>query len=224
MSRSSNLGPFDQAVAPLCRTLLTLHRRFTLNSISEDFISAICPSVIFQFLSQPRTTHFQAVKRVFRYLKGTYNLGLHIKPFSNPQLIAYTDAGWACDLDDRKSMGGMCVFLGNNLVSWSSRKQKVVSRSSTESEYRSLSDGSAEIKWLCSLLAEIGLSVKIPSVIWCDNLSATYIATNPVFHARTKHIELDYHFIRDCIAKKCLNVCYVPSKDQIADLFTKGLS
>ena len=168
---------------------------------SLQYLTTTRPDISFavnklsQFLSQPRTVHFQAVKRIFWYLKGTYNLGLCIKPFSNPQLVAYTDADWACDLDDRRSMAGMCVFLGNNLVSWSSRKQKVVSRSSTESEYRSLSDGFAEIKWLVSLLAEIGLIIKRPSIMWCDNLSAKSLAANPIQHARSKHIEVDVHFI-----------------------------
>lgn len=98
-----------------------------------------------QFLSAPTDVHLQGVKRIFRYLKGTHYLGLHLQPCPNFQLVTYTDADWATNPDDRKSSAGFCIFLGDSLVSWSSRKQRVVSRSSTESEYRALADGAAEI-------------------------------------------------------------------------------
>lgn len=94
------------------------------------------------------------------------------------------------DLDDRKSIGGMCTYLGDTLISWASR-------SSTESEYRALADSATELKWLVSLLTEIGLPPKIPSMVWCDNLSAKSLAANPVQHARSKHIEIDVHFVRN---------------------------
>lgn len=140
------------------------------------------------------------------------------------RLTAFTDADWATDIDDRRSMAGCCVFLDNTLISWSSKKQKVVSRSSSESEYRSLADGAAEIKWLYSLLFELGLFLKQPSIIWCDNLSAKALAANPVQHARSKHIEIDVHFIRDMVLSNFVNVRYIPSNQQIADCFTKALT
>jgi len=177
-----------------------------------------------QFLSAPTDEHYQGVKRIFRYLKGSLDYGLMIKSFKSPQFTAFTDADWATDLDDRKSMAGLCVYLGDTLVSWGSRKQRVVSRSSTESEYRALADGVAEIKWLLSLLSELGLVAQQPSMIWCDNLSARALAANPVQHARSKHIEIDVHFIRDMILSGDLTVSYVPSSYQIADCFTKALT
>ena len=121
-------------------------------------------------------------------------------------------------------MAGYCVYLGNSLISWASRKQKVVSRSSTESEYRALADGAAEIRWIHSLLTELGLTVKQPSLIWCDNVSAKALSANPVQHARSKHIEIDLHFVRDMVLSGFLNVRYIPSSQQIADCLTKALS
>uniref|UniRef100_A0A803QCY3 Integrase catalytic domain-containing protein n=1 Tax=Cannabis sativa TaxID=3483 RepID=A0A803QCY3_CANSA len=141
--------------------------------------------------------------------------------------IAYAvnklNTDWACCPDDRKSVAGYCVYLGNTLVSWSSKKQHVVSRSSTESEYRALPHVSAKISWIESLLKEIGFPLKTV-VTWCDNLGASALASNPVFHARKKHIEIDIHFVRDKVLRKELEVRYIPSSDQVADCLTKGLT
>ena len=109
-------------------------------------------------------------------------------------------------------------------MSWSSKKQQVVSRSSTESEYRALAHVAVEISWIESLLNELEFPLILPSVTWCDNLSASALASNPVFHARTKHIEIDIHYVRDKVLQKQLEVRYIPSHDQLADFLTKGLS
>lgn len=124
-----------------------------------------------------------------------YNLG-YIQKSSSTLVSAFSDADWAGSVDDRKSTGGFAIFLGSNLVSWSARKQATVSRSSTESEYKALANATAEIMWIQTLLKE--LQVRSPRVarLWCDNMSAKYLFSNPVFHARTKHIEVDYHFVR----------------------------
>lgn len=148
-----------------------------------------------QFLKCPTTKHWCATKRVLRYLKGTLHHGLHIGQSANLSLIGYSDADWACCPDDRKSIGGYCVFFGDTLVSWSSKKQSVVARSSTESEYRSLAQVTAEIVWLESLLQEMQFTTAAIPVVWCDNISVGALASNPVYHARTKHIELDAHFV-----------------------------
>lgn len=175
---------------------------------SLQYITTTRPDISFavnklsQFLAAPTDVHSAGVKRIMRYLKGTKQLGLHLKPVDSLKIVAFTDADWATDLDDWKSIGGMCTYLGNTLISWSSRKQKVVSRSSTESEYRALADTAAEVKWVASLLDELGFTVKQPSMVWCDNLSAKALAENPVQHARSKHIEIDVHFIRDLILSK----------------------
>ncbi|KAH9782291.1 retrovirus-related pol polyprotein from transposon RE1 [Citrus sinensis] len=138
--------------------------------------------------------------------------------------LGYSDADWACDIDDRKSIGAYCIFLGNNLVSWSSKKQAIVAKSSTESEYRALSAASSELTWLQSLFSELKI-IKLPTpVLWCDNQSAGDLAKNPVFHSKSKHIEMDVHYIRDKVLNKELEVRYIPTEEQVADVLTKPLS
>ena len=176
-----------------------------------------------QYMANPLDSHWKAVKRILRYLASSIDYGLHIKA-SNTSLTAFSDSDWASDIDDRRSVGGYCVFFGKNLISWCSKKQPIVSRSSTEAEYRSLAQAVCEISWISSLLHE--LQIKCPSVpvIWVDNISTISLASNPVLHARSKHIELDIHFVRDKVLEKLIDIRHVPSLDQTADIFTKPLS
>jgi Reverse transcriptase (RNA-dependent DNA polymerase) len=176
-----------------------------------------------QFMHNPSDVHWSTVKRILRYLKGTDQLGLCIQPSNDLTLSAYSDSDWAGCPDDRKSTIGYLVYLGPNLISWCSRKQPTVARSSTEAEYRSLAMASAELVWLKSLLLELGYTVN-SSVLWCDNLDATFLAANPAFHASTKHVELDYHFVREKVAAGSIQVRFICSKDQLADTLTKPLS
>ena len=115
------------------------------------------------------------------------------------------------------------MFLGSNLIAWSARKQATVSHSSTEAEYKAVANATAELIWIQFLLRELKIPQKQPPVLWCDNIGATYLSSNPVFHARTKHIEVDYHFVRERVAQKLLLIKFISSKDQLADIFTKPL-
>ena len=149
-----------------------------------------------QYMLAPTSIHLAAAKRVLRYIKGTLHHGIE---FTNGplSLSAYIDADWAGDPDDKRSTSGFLIYLGSNVITWSAKKQPTVSRSSTESEYRALAFASAELCWIRTLLKDLGIYINDPPILWCDNVSALAIASNPVFHARTKHIEVDFHFVRE---------------------------
>ncbi|KAJ1695555.1 hypothetical protein LUZ63_012253 [Rhynchospora breviuscula] len=177
-----------------------------------------------QFMHNPTINQWSAVKRVLRYLCGTVNFGLQIYNQSDHQLHAYTDSDWAGSHFDRRSTSGYSIFLGRNIISWSAKKQATVSRSSTEAEYRGLAITCTELLWVQFLLQELKFKPNTPPVMWCDNVGATFLASNPMFHSRTKHVEIDFHFVREKVAAKTLLVRYLCSADQIADIMTKPLS
>jgi histone deacetylase 1/2 len=177
-----------------------------------------------QFLHAPTTVHWAAVKRILRYLKLDTRIGLKISKSRSMLISAFSDSDWASSFDDRRSTGGFAVYLGSNLISWSARKQATVSRSSTEAEYKAVANATTEVMWIQTLMKEIGLKCPSTARLWCDNIGAKYLSANPVFHARTKHIEVDYHFVRERVASNLLQIDYIPSGDQVADGFTKALT
>ena len=148
-----------------------------------------------QFMHAPTESHWATVKRILRYLHGTTSHGLPITCSSSFYLHGFTDADWAGSIENIKSTGGYLVFFGQTSISWKSGKQRTVARSSTEAEYKALVDGTTEVIWLQYLLMDLQIPTTSAPIIWCDNLGATYFSANPVFHARTKHIEIDYHFV-----------------------------
>lgn len=177
-----------------------------------------------QYMHSPSVHHWQAVKRILRYLRGTLDHGIVFRRSNSNALTAYSDADWGGDKLDRKSTSAYVIYHGANLVSWCSKKQKTVARSSTDSEYRALATTASELYWLCCLLRELRHPLPSAPRIWCDNVTATYLAANPVFHSRSKHLELDFHFVRGQVRQKHLVVSYIPTVDQLADALTKPLS
>ena len=176
-----------------------------------------------QFIHKPTHDHWHAAKRVLRYLAGTITHGIYLHASSPMILHAYSDADWGGDTEDYVSTNGYLTYLGRNPISWSSKKQRGVARSSTEAEYRAVANTSSEVQWLCSLLTELKIPLPTRPVIYCDNIGATYLCANPVFHSRMKHIALDYHFVRNQIQSGMLRVSHVSTHDQLADTLTKPL-
>jgi hypothetical protein len=174
-------------------------------------------------MHDPREPHLTALKRLIRYLRGTVDYGLLLHRSSSAELVVYIDADWVGCPDTRRSTSGYAVFLGGNLMSWSSKRQPVVSRSSAEAEYRAVANGVTEASWLRQLLADLHTPLSRSTLVYCDNVSAVYLSTNPVQHQRTKHVEIDLHFVRDRVAIGEVRVLHVPTTSQFADIFTKGL-
>ena len=174
-------------------------------------------------MHDPREPHLAALKRILRYIRGTLHLGLELRPSSVEDITAYSDADWAGCPNTRKSTSGYAVFLGDNLISWSSKRQSTISRSSAEAEYRVVANAVAEATWLRQLLLELHTPLRRATLVYCDNISAVYMSSNPVQHQRTKHIEIDLHFVRERVALGHVKVLHVPTSSQYADIFTKGL-
>jgi hypothetical protein len=176
-----------------------------------------------QFLTKPTQVHHNAAMRVLRYLKSSPGKGLFFPRDSALQLLGFSDADWAGCLDSRRSISGQCFFLGKSLISWRTKKQLTVSRSSSEAEYRALAAATCELQWLLYLLQDLHIQTTKLPVLYCDNQSALHIAANPVFHERTKHLEIDCHLVRDKLQAGVMKLLPVTSQAQIADFFTKAL-
>lgn len=147
-------------------------------------------------MHEPRDCHLALVKRILHYIQGTRHFGLQLNASSSPNLIAYSNADWARCTNIRCSTSGYCVYLGDSLISWSSKRQSTMSRSSTEAECRPVANAVAECGWIGQLVSNLHHSPAKATMVFWDNISADYMTGNPVHHVRTKHIELDVHFIR----------------------------
>ncbi|KAI0516561.1 hypothetical protein KFK09_009238 [Dendrobium nobile] len=196
---------------------------------SLNYLTITMPDIAYaahkvcQHMHSPTTADYMAIKHLLRYINGTLQFGLPLTTAAL-QLRSYSDADWAGDSSDKKSTTSFCTFLGTTQISWSVKKQITVAKSSTEAEYRSLSSATSDIIWIRCLLTDFQLSPPTLTPLYCDNTSAMAIAHNPVFHARTKHIEIDYQFVRHHINNGEITLHHIHSEDQPADLLTKSLS
>ena len=187
-----------------------------------DIAAAV--STLSQYMSKPSVDHWTGVKRVLRYIRGTINHGLCFSADNDNVLVGFSDSDWAGDIDTRRSTSGYTFFLGKSLISWSSRKQATVAKSSTEAEYVALSGATQETIWLRRLLNDINFTTDHPTVINEDNQGAIDLSRNPKHHSRVKHIDIAYHFARERVASKEIEIVYCPTDSMIADVMTKALS
>ncbi|KAF5466678.1 hypothetical protein F2P56_016584 [Juglans regia] len=180
-------------------------------------------NILSQFMHAPRLPHMTAVTRILRYIKGTPGQGIFFSSSNDLHVRAYTDSDWASCPTTCCSTTGFFITLGSSPISWRTKKQTMVARSSTEAEYRSMAVTTCELVWLQQLFHDLSISHTDPMILYCDNQSAIHIAQNPVFHERTKHIEIDCHIVCDKFRSGLFTIAHLPSSEQIADIFTKAL-
>lgn len=189
---------------------------------------AVAVSLVSQYLQAPTTAHWSAVKRIYRYLKGTIDYSLHITGASPTggvpcQLSGYSDADYGGDLDTRRSTTGYSFSLGSGAISWSSKRQPTVALSTTEAEYMALCEATREAIWLRLLLRDIGYTQQSATIIYGDNQGSLALARNPVHHSRVKHIDIRHHFVRECLEDHTVDVQYCDTQNMVADVLTKPL-
>lgn len=180
-------------------------------------------SLLSRFMTSPKRSHWEAGKRVLRYILGTVDHGIHYKRNVDNVLVGYSDSDWGGNIDDFKSTSGYVFNIGSGAVSWASKKQDVVALSTTEAEYISLSVASCQALWLRNVLHELKCPQEKGTIMFCDNQSSISLSKNPVFHGRSKHINIKYHFIRELIKDGEVYIKYCKTQDQVADVFTKAL-
>ncbi|KAL5583478.1 hypothetical protein UlMin_015920 [Ulmus minor] len=192
-----------------------------LTATRPDLMHAV--SLISRFMEKPKEIHLLAAKRILRYLCGTTKFGLFYKKGEQSDLFGFTDSDYAGDLDDRRCTSGYVFMLGSTAVSWSSKKQPIVTLSTAEAEFVAATSCACQAIWLRKILEELKFKQTDSTQIFCDNSSAIKLSKNPVFHGRCKHIDVKYHFLRDLTKDEVIDIVYCRSEDQVADIFTKPL-
>jgi hypothetical protein len=216
LSKDTNTPPVN---ATLYRMLVG--KLLFLTKTRPDITHAL--SVVSRFMHNPQEAHLQAAKHVLRYMRRYPDFGLFFKQGEDNRLHGYTDADYGQDVDDRIYVGAYIFFLGTSPISWNSKKQNSTSRSSCESEHRALAQCSCEAIWIRRLLEELKILDYKPTSLFCDNQSSIKLSYNPVFHEKSNHFEIDYHFTRQKVEDNTIRVQFIPSQEQPADILTKSL-
>eukprot|EP00253_Pinus_taeda_P013081 PITA_13081 len=191
--------------------------------MQKEFEMSLLVGIVGRFQANPKETHLQAIKRIFKYLQGTQNYGLWYPRGTDLTLHAYIDADWAGSMDDRKSTSGGAFFMGPRLVSWFSKKQSSIALSTSEAEYVAAASYCTQLLSLMQTLQDMQITCTPPISIFCDNTSAISISKNPVMHSKTKHIPIKYHFLQEKVLEQKVKLEYVPSNEQVVDILTKPL-
>ncbi|XP_028098760.1 uncharacterized protein LOC114298399 [Camellia sinensis] len=192
-----------------------------LTTTRPDIMHAV--SLISRYMENPTQLHLLAAKRIFRYLVGTINFGILYRKEGNFGLLGFTDSDYAGDPDDRRSTSGYVFMMGSCVVSWSSKKQQIVTLSITEAEFVAAASCACQAIWLRRLLEELHYHQQGPTPVYCDSSSEIKLSKNPVLHGRSKHIDVRYHFLRDLTKDETIDLIYCRSEDHVADILTKPL-
>ena len=212
----------DQALTDKGRYQRLVGRLIYLSHTRPDISYAV--SVVSQFMHAPSEEHMEAVYRILRYLKSVPRKGLLFSKNGISNIEGYTNSDWAGDQTTRRSTFGYFTFVEGNLVTWKSKKQKVVARSSVEAEFRGMAHGVCELLWIRNILRDLGIEYATPMNLYCDNKAAIQIAQNPVQHDCTKHVEVDRHFIKENLDEKIIQFPFIQSESQLVDILTKAVS
>jgi hypothetical protein len=192
-----------------------------LTATRPDLMFAV--NLIARFMEHPVENHLMAAKRILRYIRGTQELGILYKKGSQAELIAYSDSDYGGDVDDRKSTSGYVFMMGSGAVSWSSRKQPIVTLSTTEAEFIAAAHCVCQGIWLKRILECIGLEQRKCLTVLCDNSSTIKLSKNPVLHGRSKHIDIRFHFLRNLSCDGVIELIHCASQEQLADIMIKAL-
>ncbi|KAK9666876.1 hypothetical protein RND81_14G217800 [Saponaria officinalis] len=222
LPKELNLSVDDGELLPEPETYKKLVGRLLYLNLTRPNLSYVVQHLS-QFVSTPRAPHLRAALHVVRYLKTTENAALFYASDTDLTIRGFCDADWGACCSTCRSLTGQCIFLGDSLISWKTKKQKTVSKSSAESEYRAMSYTASELVWLHGLISDFGIAISLPITLHCDNKAAQHIAANPVFHERTKHLNIDCHYVRKRVNDGFLQTAYIKLNQQLANLMTKPL-